>query len=177
MLMSNQRYRVVTKRKECAPFDEFITKMEMRAFGWTDKGIEIDYSDTYDVYIDLEKEEATAKRRFNVLNTFRRIEPYSKSLLFKLLEAVMEIQSWIRRKLIFLLFGITLILVVAGVFEVLGTGEFGEYSILAISVLAVIYLPSFICALLGFFLRKLFRLDKKLKDSLENNGYERDQYI
>ncbi|MBQ8689475.1 MAG: hypothetical protein IJ515_03840 [Clostridia bacterium] len=173
----SKNYRIKTKRIECYPFDEWITKLERRAFGWVDKGMETDYYDEYDVTIDVDRQEATVKQKFTIYNVFRRIEPYSSNLLFKLVELLMSIQSWIRRKLIFLLFGITALALVIGIFQLLGTGEIGEYMLTAIMLLAITYVPSLVYALIGYMLRKVLRLDDKLKDSLEKNGYAREQHI
>lgn len=166
------KYVIKTKYKECLPFDEWITKLEMRAFGWVYKGVDITYLDSYDVTIDWDTKTATASRRRNVDNTFKRIEPYSFNIVFATLEFMMTIQSWIRRKLIALLFGLVLIGTVLGIIQ-------QQYAIVgaAAGILAFIYAPSLIYVILGFATRKIFGIDKKLLNRLERNGYAREQDI
>lgn len=166
------KYIIKSKYKECLPLDEWITKLEMRAFGWVYRGIDVTYFDSYDISIDWDTGKGTATQNKRVDNTFKRIEPYSYNIIFNLLEILMSIQSWIRRKLIALFFGLVLISVGIGIltqdYEILGV---------AAAVVAFIYLPSLNYALLGFLTRKIFRLDEKLKDRLEQNGYEREQDV
>lgn len=170
-----REFYIKTKRKECFPFDEKITKLEMRAFGWKYKGIQTDYYDTYDVYIDWDKGEASAHQRFKVYNTFKRITPYSYNLLFRLLEGLMALFSWIRRKMIFLLFGITALLLIFGTLETLSTKEMSDGLIWGSFFLFFTYVPSLVLIVLGFVVRKVLRIDAKLEDRLDQNGYERKQ--
>ena len=164
------KYHIITKKKECLPFDEWITKLEMRAFGWRYRGCKTTYFDSYTIDIDWERETATATQDRRHDNVFKRISPYSFNPLFKIAEALMSIQSWIRRKLIFLLWGLTALALIIGVI----TGD-GETIGLACAVIAFVYLPSLFYAALGFILRKIFRIDAKLAKSLERNGYAAEQ--
>ena len=83
------KYVIRTKYKECLPFDEWITKLEMRAFGWVYRGVNVEYLNYYDVEIDWDNNRATAKRGKSVDNTFKRIEPYSFNPIFKIVEFLM----------------------------------------------------------------------------------------
>lgn len=49
-----KEYFIKSKDKECFPFDEWITSLEMRAFGWADKKHRTDWLDEYDITIDWE---------------------------------------------------------------------------------------------------------------------------
>ena len=164
------KYQILTKKKECLPFDEWITKLEMRAFGWRYRGCKTTYFDSYTINIDWDRETATATQDRRHDNVFKRITPYSFNPIFKFAELLMAIQSWIRRKLIVLFFGLTILALIIGVisgdFEVIG---------LAAAVAAFVYLPSLFLAGVGFALRKILRIDEKLAKSLERNGYAAEQ--
>lgn len=174
-----KKFYIETKVKECLPFDTWITKLEMRAFGWKCKGDFTEYENTYDIEIDWEKETATAKRRFTNYTSFKRIKPYGNFLL-KMWEFFMKIQSWIRRKLEFLFFGLVLIGIGVGVFEIVAMSDKAQgvaTLMYPLYVLLFIYVPSLFYALMGFLTRVIFRLDKKVKDDLDKNGYAREQDI
>lgn len=172
-----KKYYIKTKQKSAYPFDAWLTKLEMRAFGWHYKGYDIDYEDTYDLNIDFDKKEATLSRRFKVYTTFKRVAPYSYNPIFVFLEAIMTIQSWIRRKLIFLLFGITVLLLIFGGIETYTRRFMSESLIAGISIIAGVYGPSIITMILGFITRKIFFIESRLKRSLEKNGYKRNQNL
>ena len=149
----------------------------MRAFGWADRDYFTDWLDEYDVTIDWDSSKAYVHQRFKTYAVFKRIKPYTFNPLFNLLEIIMSIQSWIRRKLIFLLFGIDLLLFGIGIFYFIGGKGMNEYIYYGLAVLAFVYLPSIAIAFLGFLTRKIFHIDEKLKDNLEANGYMREQDI
>ena len=170
-----QEYYIQTKEKSCFPFDEWITKLEMRAFGWCYKGIDVEYENKFDIEIDWERGEGTARQRSHVYTTFKRIRPYTRNILFILLEAIMTIQSWIRRKLIYLLFGITALLLIIGTITTISNEAFSQELGAALIILAVIYVPSLITLTLGYLTRVIFGIDRKLKKNLVKNGYAEDQ--
>ena len=166
-------------KKEYYPFDRWITLLEMRAFGWTYKGDKTDYYNTYDIYINWDNETATLNQRSKTYTIFKRIEPYSYNIIFKFFEGLMSIQSWIRRKLIFLLWGLCAFAVIISLFLFFASKELTTLYILpcVLFIAAYIYLPSLFYALFGYLTRKIFRLDKKLKNRLEKNGYDREQNL
>lgn len=147
----------------------------MRAFGWADRDHVTDYLDEYDVTIDWDRSKASVSQRFKRYAVFKRISPYTSNILFKFLEVLMSIQSWIRRKLIILFWFIDAILFGIGALFLISGSGMNEYIALGLGLFAFIYLPSVITAVLGFLTRLVFRLDSKLKDDLEENGYLRDQ--
>ena len=166
------KYVIKTKRKECLPLDEWITKLEMRAFGWRYKGMDTTYFDSYDVSIDWDTGTGTASQRSRTDIVFKRVEPYSYNPIFVVLEFLMSIQSWIRRKLIFLFFGLCAVGLIVGILS-------QEMTIIGavLGIAAFIYTPSIFYLALGFMLRKLLRLDDNLKKRLVKNGYAEDQDI
>ncbi|MCM1545492.1 MAG: hypothetical protein NC033_00490 [Clostridiales bacterium] len=170
-----RKYYINTKEKECFPFDEWITKLEMRAFGWADKDHVIDYLNEYDVTVDWERSTAKVNQRMKRYAVFKRVEPYSGNFLFNILEFFMKIQSWIRRKLIILFWFIDVLLFGIGFIYLFGGKGMNEYIALGLYLFAFIYAPSLVISLLGFLTRVIFRIDAKLKDSLEANGYMREQ--
>ena len=174
-----RKFYIQTKHKACLPFDSWITKLEMRAFGWKCKGDHIDYEDAYDVDIDWDNNTATARRRFNVYTTFKRIKPYG-NILLKIWELLMTIQSWIRRKLEALLFGLVIIGAGVGLLEIFLMKETADgYRLLlyCLYILLFVYVPSLYYALMGFLTRVVFRLDKRLRNKLERNGYDSHQDV
>lgn len=173
------KLHIKTVQKDYYPFDSWITKLEMRAFGWTYKGYDTEYYDTYDLHINWDDETATLTQRFRTYTKFKRIEPYSYNIIFKYFELLMSIQSWIRRKLIFLFWGICALGVIISAFMFFTTKDLRTLYILpcVLFVVGYIYLPSLFYALFGYLTRKIFRLDKKLKNRLEKNGYNREQNL
>ena len=161
---SKMNYVIKTKTKECLPLDEWITKLEMRAFGWRYKGLDTTYFDEYDVNINWDAGTATATQRSRTDIVFKRIEPYSFNPVFVLLELMMSIQSWIRRKLIFLFFGLCALGLIIGVL----TQDMTALGAVA-GIAAFVYVPSIFYAILGFLFRKVFGLDRNLKKRLVKN--------
>ena len=175
----SRKFYIQTKQKSCFPLDTWMTKLEMRAFGWKCKGDHVEYEDAYDIEIDLDNNTAKANRRFNVYTTFKRIKPYGNFLL-KMWELFMTIQSWIRLKLEFILFVLVIIALVIGLIDTFllgGSGDGKQGFFYALYIVLFIYAPSLFYALMGFLTRVVFRLDKKLKNQLEKNGYSREQDI
>ena len=172
-----KEYFIQTKKKECYPFDEWITKLEMRAFGWVDKGIGVDPTGIYDLTINWEEETASIQEKKYVYNTFKRIKPYSSNLIFNLLEFLMGICSWVRRKLIFLLFGVTALMLGIGLFQSFAEGRVAATLVMGIFSIVLVYGPSLTLALAGFLCRKFFQLDAQLLYNLEKNGYDINQKV
>ena len=167
-----REYTIKTKTVDITPFDGWMTKLEMRAFGWVDKGYDTTWYDSYDIDVDLDNNKATATRRSSTYHVFKRINPYSHNLIFMLLELIMSITAWIRRKLVYIFAGMTVLVVLISLIT-------GDYSGLMIAgeIVFLIYVPSLFLALFGYLTRLIFRLDKKLGDALEKNGYSREQNI
>lgn len=170
-------YRIERKERDYYLFDKWITNLEMRAFGWHNQGDATEWYDEYDIEINWETGKGSVRQRFRDYTTFARIKPYSFNVLFNILEFFMNIQSWIRRKLIILLWFIDVLLFGIGIFMFLGGSGMNEYISLGVAVFAFIYGPSLVYALLGFAVRKIFSIESKLEDSLERNGYERKQNL
>lgn len=172
-----RKFYIKTKQKSCYPFDTWITKLEMRAFGWTYKGLDTDWYNDYDVSFDWDNDTATVTRRHQTYTTFKRVEPYSYNIFFKFWEMLMVIHSWIRRKLIWLLFGLLVIVFGISIVQLVLSGYLDPVFWIAVGILGYIYGTSLVYALFGFLTRKIFRIDHKLKNRLEANGYERDQRL
>ena len=172
-----KKFYIQTKTKECYPFDVWLTKLEMRAFGWRDRGIESEF-DGFDISIDEDARKATASTRFKYYLVFKRVKPYSSSFLFNFMETIMSIGSWIRRKLIALLMGLIIICVGIGIIEMILMPEGSDAAGLlggAFIMLAVIYGPSIVTAIFGFLFRTVTDQDEKLKRRLAQNGYSEEQ--
>ncbi|MDE7330020.1 MAG: hypothetical protein K2N30_02830 [Clostridia bacterium] len=170
-----KKYLIQTVDKEYYPFDKWITCLEMRAFGWQCKGDKTDWYDEYFIDIDWDTGRGSVSQKFKSYTRFVRVKPYSGNVLFNMVEFLMKIQSWIRRKLIILFWAIDFLLFAIGALFLFGNGEFNEYLALGIYVFLFVYAPSLVYAVLGFLIRKIFRLESKLKDALEYNGYAREQ--
>ena len=171
-----RNFYIKTKRKSCGPFDEWLTKLEMRAFGWKYQGIDVEYFNEFDITIDWEKETATASQRFNVYTTFKRVTPYSHNILFIILEFLMTVFSWIRRKLILFFAGIVIIGLIVGAIDLIQRQGYSEILSYCFWIVFALYVPSIVLSILGFLTRKIFFIDAKLRKRLEKNGYARNPY-
>ena len=163
-------YYIITKYKECKFFDTWITKLEMRAFGWVYRGMETTYYNSAHVNIDWDTGSGTITQDSATHVTFKRLSPYSFNILFAGLELCMSVMSWIRRMLIFILGGLMVLCGIAAVFSGDPTLWWG-----VVGIAAFTYVPSLILAGLGYLTRVIFRIDQKLSDSLARNGYSRNQ--
>lgn len=172
-----KEYFIETKEIRYLPFDAWMSKIEMSAFGWTHKGWHSEETDTYDVDIDWSKKEAAVSQRYENSIIFKRIKPYTSNILFKLTEFMMRIHSCIRRTLFYLLWFLCALGIVIGVISSLSYGYVTKELSLGLTMLAIIYLPSIFYSILGFVLRLLFGIDRKLKRSLRRNGYDENQKI
>ncbi len=178
--MKQKKYYIETKERKCIGFDTLLTKLEMRAFGWRDKGFDSEF-DGYDIDLEIDwdndKVSGSANSRFIVYNVFKRVKPYSRSFLFKLMEVFMNIFSWIRRMLIGLLMGMVIILFGIGAISLLlGSASYGsEGFYYGAIILLIIYMPSIVITILGFLFRVVTRQESKLKKQLKQNGYDEDQ--
>ena len=173
-----RKYHIQTKKKSYFSLDKWMTTLEMRAFGWTYKGCKTQDAGYYNVTIDYDKGTATARRAFYTFLEFKRIKPYSRNFFFKLMEVLMSLMSWIRRKLVFIIWLAAIILFAVGIFSGNEGGSGMNPCILAsILTLAISYGPSVLFCLLGWGFRKLFKVDQKLKLDLEKNGYDPNQKV
>ncbi len=172
-----REYYIQTKRKDYMLFDEWITKLEMRCFGWVYKGWKSEDAGYYNVDINWDEGTATATRAFHSWIEFKRIKPYSYNFFFKLLELCMSITSWIRRKLIYLLWFITAAALVIGIIQTVAEGRMAESLVVGLVIMTMVYGPSLMLCLCGWGFRKIFKIDKKLRYNLEKNGYDPDQRI
>ena len=171
------KYYIITKRKDYFPFDGWMTKLEMSAFGWKYEGHGVEYFNEYNLDIDWEAGKGTITQKSRVFTVFKRIRPYTHNIFFIILEFLMSIQSWIRRKLIFLLWFLTLFALVVSVIYWVTTGIAIEMLGISIGIIAFTYMPSLFYAILGFLMRKIFFIDKKLEKNLVKNGYSINQNI
>ena len=165
-----QRYIFKTKRKSYFFFDKWMTSLEMRAFGWRPKKQTQQTADG--------KETAPKPKVFTFLE-FRRVSPYTNSYFFAFVEALMYFVSWFRRTFIFLNWLAAIILIVCGILGAGGGLVLGMDVCLFIglALLLLSYVPSALLCLFGWAYRKIFKVEEKLKDNLEKNGYEREQPI
>ena len=176
-----RKYYIKTKKKSFFSLDKFMTVLEMRAFGWTYKGQKTKDAGYWNVSVNYDTGTATASRAFYTFLEFKRPQPYSRNFFFGLMETLMSIMSWIRRKLVFLVWIAAIALIVIGVLAGAEAGDkimgmnpcvFG-----GILTLVIAYLPSVLFCLLGWGFRKIFKVDEKLKIDLEKNGYDPNQKI
>ena len=173
-----REYIIETKTKDYTylPFDEKLTALEMKSFGWVDKGDKWVYYDSYDVDIDLDRNTATVTQQNSHFRVFHRIKPYSYNLIFNILEKIMNINSWLRKKIMVFLFVLTPIAGIVGVINLLAGGDL-EMLFLFFGMLAITYLPTLTICLIGAIARKTLRIEEKLKHRLEKNGYAREQNV
>lgn len=163
-------YYIKTKNKTWFPFDGWLTRLEMRAFGWTYEGSKTEYLNSYSISYDESRDKVTARQNSKHYQIFERISPYTFNPIFIFLEFLMSIFSWIRRKLIYLLF----VLAIFGL--VLGLVQNNQELIKGgIGILAFIYGPSIVLLVLGFLMRIIFRMDSRLKRKVRKSYEEDDE--
>ena len=169
-------YKIETKEKKWFPLDGWATKLEMKAFGWHYQGEKIEYYDKYKGTIDYEAKEIRIEQESDLKYTFLRVKPYTGNILFNLLEVFMNVHSWIRRKLIYLLWFLTAAALVFGAIETVQNGALSEALYYALLIIAIVYAPTIFYSLLAVIYRFVFRIDARLKKSLRKNGYRAKQY-
>lgn len=174
-----REYEIQTKERKYTffPFrvDEKLTIKEMRSFGWVDRGERTYYFDPY-LEIDWDRSTATVKQDSEHYQVFKRIKPYTYNPVFIILEKIMLINSWIRKKLMLLFFCFTPLSLILGLIQIFSIGDPTGLLLFA-TTLAIIYIPTWIMCLTGKIARKVLRIEEKLKDNLERNGYAREQDI
>lgn len=111
---------------------------------------------------------------------FRRVEPYGHNILFKLAELFSKIFSSIRR-LILVIFYPIIIIIVFGIIIglILKEHMLLDNGLSLLKTLAFVYFgglvgPTVFFAVIGLIIRKIFRVDEKLMDELDANGYSSD---
>lgn len=146
--------------------DSYITKFEMKAFGWNyEHTNEEQTSQDLMTYYDEKKEELHTNITVNYdkFMYFSRRKKYAKSLLFRIVEFLYKITSAIRR------WGMGLILVAIPIWLIMllytlisGTTTIPmilwSMKYLGIFYAAILVVPALFTGV-GFALRKLFRLD------------------
>lgn len=179
--------------------DGWLVRIEKRAFGWVEVG---KHSETHE-YTTQETEDVpvydadsgdkiegvTAKREYTKRHSklvkycdFGRVSPYSYNLIFHIFEFLSKIFSFIRRivmsifdRILVFLIGLFIIAgLLNGFQEVLDSSVMETAQGILILYLACVVAPSLLIAAVGFGLRSLFGIEKNVKASLEENGYNPD---
>ena len=176
--------------------DGWLVRIEKKAFGWIEIGKHSETKDytteetedvpVYDSDSGQVIEGVTAKRKYTKHHSkvvkycdFGRVSPYSYNVVFHAFEFLSKIFSFIRRIVMTIVDRI--ILFVLGLFIIAGLlNGFGEVldsdAVESVEGLVLLYAglvvaPSLLIAAVGFGLRSLFGIEKNLKISLEENGY------
>ena len=175
------RYWLDSKSVSYSLGDGALTKFVAKSFGWVYSGRykEQDGVDVHeDVRIDPENNRAhkttTITRKFVKYMDFVRVTPYTDNLIFKLIEILSNIISFIRKIAIRLLPWAMIVLIVLGVLSGDDGGEyFGAIAFVILGIyLGLLVLPSILLGVLARFLRKFFDIDNKVRENLKLNGYK-----
>ena len=175
-----RKYYIKTKKKSFFSLDKWMTVLEMREFGWTYKGQKTRDAGYWNVSVNYDTGTATASRAFYTFLEFKRPQPYSRNFFFGLMEVLMSLMSWIRRKLVFLIWIAAIILFICGFAGAdMGDKVMGMHPAIFAGFLTLLisYAPSALFCLLGWGFRKLFKVDQKLKEDLKKNGYDPNQKV
>ena len=146
---------------------------EHHCFGYRKDGDESStVSDGYKTEVSVSSDSITSysseKTHVERYAYFMRHEEYPKNILFVLLEFLMTIVSVARVFLgKYLIIGYFLLVFT---FPEFGFEKIGTY--LGQAAL-IIYIGSFVIPILGFTVRKLFKLDERMDDVCDENGWQR----
>ncbi len=159
-MRSRKRVYTSTDEIRCTYFDDWLTKLERRAFGW-----EVSESTEYgDDQVDMEFDYDTGKGRISRKKTFQhymhftRDYPYSSNIFFNLFDWLSRVISSIRRGLVQVILGISFMAGIAGVIDSLMNGKISIILVIVLIVNFCLFVPSLILALLGFATRKIFHI-------------------
>ena len=167
-------------------FDKWLVRLEKAAFGWQYCSTTEDYTgvDNVEQHINLSSDGSvsgteTRSPIFEKNLNFRRVKPYTDNFIFKLLELLSNIVSALRRFAVAILGPIVIFFVAFFILSMTACNDPSAKTSLIewLQITAIVYggglfAPSFFLALLGFAFRKVFNIDEKLKQALEQNGYE-----
>ncbi|MCD8041030.1 MAG: hypothetical protein LUF82_05890 [Clostridia bacterium] len=149
-------------------WDGWLIKMQMKAFGWVYMG---GYKETEIGITEDWKAKTTVTRYL----CFRRFSPYTNNLLFCFAEVLSNIIMIIRAIISWLFVPACILLILVIIFGDIFGETFGPILIACIILAPIIILAlSFLIILVGSVLRNGFRLEERLLDDLEENGYDYD---
>lgn len=140
-----------------------LLRLERAAFGWHYQGNV--YHDDFDGF----DSNLNVKHKIYKNYYFCRHKPYSANPLFVISEMLMKIVSFIRR----IIMPILPIVIVVGVILAIFVGEaLKMFAIVAGSIYGGVIGATLLFAFLGWLWRTAFRIDKKVAEDMEANGYD-----
>ena len=148
-----------------------LIKMEQKAYGYVYQG-----SSQHEEFAGLDDNYKPQWKPYKLLY-FCRHSPYTKNLLFKLSEWLMNIISFFRRLLLsFLPLAIVGLIAAAIIFMDNAPDLVGALFGIVVGVYAGLIAATILFSLLGILWRKVFDIDRKLAENLEANGYDPDSF-
>ncbi len=162
--------------------DRWLLRLEKRAFGWHYYGSDVTDEVGYTVTETSSGFKGETTHSYIDWLEFRRQNPYSSNLLFVIAEFFSKIWSFMRRLALVIGTPLTVIALVVGLLDKFACDSswgIGEPSLELFKMGMIFYfaglvLPTFIFSLTGFLLRKIFRIDEKVRASLRYDGYDDD---
>lgn len=145
-----------------------IMNFEYHCFGYKKAGNEWNTEHTSTEYTYNEySDSVTAERKFTTYKWayFVRHEEYPKNALLILLEILMRIVSFVRVQ--FAKWAILLAVIATA------ACDDASFSSTILGYVGLVYLVSFIIPILGLVVRKAFKLDEKMDDLCDENGWQR----
>lgn len=169
--------------------DGWLVNLERACFGWKKSGqheesYEYDdhstrnYTEYHDgVEWDVTEHITERKTGWRSYQDFYRISPFTFNPIFAVFEFLSGIFSFVRRIVMSLAKYLVGLIVIIGVLGMilepeLTTGALEIAGGIALIYLLAIVLPSVLVALTALAMRKLFGIDKHLRENMERNGYD-----
>lgn len=159
-----------------------MLKLEKKAFGWQYYGTTTEDEQGFEVSETSTGVRGTTTHKYIDWLEFRRQRPYSNNPLFVIAEALSKVWSFIRRLVLGIGGPLFVFVLVATLFDKLACGgsiglsetgvELIKYTLILYA--AVLILPTAIFCGLGVLVRKVLKVDEKLKRSLREDGYDDD---
>ena len=162
----HKRYSVETVNVPRQFWEGWLTKLQKKAFGWE---FSEGYSET-EHGIDSNWNHTETTTHYYV---FKRFSPYTGNILFNLAEMISNLICFLRR-LVGVLFLPGLVVTFILAFLGMDTSTIGVVGGTVIAAPFLAILLGLAAAIVGGVLKKIFRIEEKLQDEMEENGYDYD---
>ena len=163
----HKRYSVETVNVPRQFWEGWLTKLQKKAFGWE---FSEGYSET-EHGIDSNWNHTETTTHYYV---FKRFSPYTGNILFNLAEMISNLICFLRRIVGLLFIPAVVVLFILAFFgmDPSTLGTIGAYVVMAPFV-AIIF--GLLAAIVGSLMKKIFRIEEKLQDDMEEKGYDYDR--
>lgn len=176
------RHRISTVELKGIFGDRWLLKLEKKAFGWQYYGTSTEDEVGYEISETSSGVRGQTTHKYIDWLEFRRQSPYSNNPLFVIAEALSKVWSFLRRIILGIggpLFLFFLVITLLDRFACNGSIGISQEGFEIIKYTLILYaacivLPTAIFCGIGVLIRKIFKVDERLKESLRNDGYDDD---